>query len=932
MKLNVSSNSHKIFLWPGIVLALLVVSVSAVIAAPAVSAPEFVSPPVHRLEIRSSREGASVRVVGMGGWRKVPASLDLPSGVHLVEEKAPGGVKSRRMIFLIEKTSVWFGPSRVRLETEPPGAQVRMDGRAIGRTPVEAPVSAGRHYFSFSKKGHVSMSRDFWIGGPARIGVRMKRSDGDAYQITVKDAGLFFESDIVLPTKKIPAGAETKKKSLSFGAKKKKTKPAALIVRAISLDKKSLSPPRRYALIVGVSIYNDSQIPPLLGPVEDAADFARALNGVEAENPGKKLASRAAMAFDEYDRDGLSPDKIVFLKDTSATRSAILGGIADIAHRARPEDSVVIYFSGYGAAIPSTGAGPAMYLFPNDTDTRRIGKTALSERAVLEATSKIRARRIVLVLDADFSGGGVSGRHWAPRGGRRAGISDLSRRRLLPPGTGRVMLATGRPALDQATGRSLFIEALLHHSYDGAVPVSVALRGIAERLPRVKPVMAGELLAGQTLRADELKNRRGRGDIFITTPKPGAEVFLAGRLAGRTPLLLKDLPVGRLPVRVAGAGGMSIARRLFVESGVRLNYSLKPRRPAGQLIVTTSPPGAPVEVRVSGASAQSNSGVFLVRPGRVRIRAAMPGHYTREVNADVLPDKTVVVSLPLAPIGASDFSFEGGRPPASLPPGAGEMTLVPGGEFIVGARRGLTAETPAHRKSLPSFFIDKRLVRNEEFARFVKETGHITVARKNEEGGTLTKAGGWTLAHNATWKNSGPEGWARNGEKAEAPARLPVVQVALADAAAYCRWAGARLPTEDEWEKAARGVDGRPYPWGRESRDLKSPKFDRLYGASAEESEGAIASRLAGPYGAREFWGPVSEWVAPKKSKSSKPDKREKKNKRRALRFHVYRGGWVSPPGRRPTLGARGLAEAGFSDSRIGFRCVREAAAVLKKK
>ena len=932
MKPNFFSNSHKFFLSSGIALALMVISVSSAIAAPALSVPKFIAPTVHRLEIRSSREGVSVRVVGISGWRKAPASLDLPRGIHLVEEKAPGGAKSRRIILLTEKTSVWFGPSKVRLETEPAGAQVRIDGREIGRTPVDAPVSAGRHYFSFSKKGHISMSRDFWIDGPARIGVRMRQSDEDAYRTTVRDAGLFFESDIAAPTKNISDSLKAKKKSLLVEIEKMNPPTSVPAVRAILRGNKGLSPPRRYALIVGISEYRDRQIPSLYGSVEDAVDFTHALKGVEVVNRGKKLASRATVAFDEYDREGFSPDNIIFLQDTGATRSAILSSIANIAHRARPEDSVVIYFSGYGAAVPSTGAGPAMYLFPNDTDTQRIGETALSERAVLDATSKILARRIVLVLDTDFSSGGISGRHWAPRQGHRTGISDISRHRLLPPGSGRVMLAVGRPALDQKTRRSLFIEALLRHSYDGAVPISIAMRKVEERNSRMKPVMAGELLPGQTIRSDELKNRRGRGDIFITTPKPGAEVFLAGKLAGRTPLLLKDFSVGRLPVRVVGIGGLSVARRLFVESGVRLNYSLKLRRPAGKLIVSTSPPGALVEVRTSSASAQSKSGVFLVRPGRVRIRVAMLGHYTREMNAEILPDKTVAIDMSLDPIGASDFSFEENRPPVSLAPGVGEMALVPGGKFIVGARRGLTAETHMHQKSITSFLIDKRLVRNEEFARFVKETGYITVAQKNEGGGTLTKVGGWTIWHNATWKNSAPKGWGRSGEKVQALARLPVVQVALADAAAYCKWAEARLPTEDEWEKAARGVDGRHYPWGWKPRELTSTKFDQLYGTLSEEGEGGIASPLAGPYSAREFWGPVSEWVAPKKNKSKKLERREKKNKRKALLFSVYRGGWVSPAGRRPTLDARGLAEAGFSDSRIGFRCVRETVAVLEMK
>lgn len=815
------------------------------------------------------------------------------------------------------------------------------------------------------------MSRDFLVGSPARIGVRLKRADEVTYRVTVRDAGLFIDFNIMPIAKKIPDGAISPKKSLSDEAEKKKTMPATLTVRAISRSNNSLDPPRRYALIAGISRYKDSQISSLQGPLEDAMDFARALKGAETENPNKQSASRAALAFAEYDREGLSSRDVIFLKNTGATRKAILGRIAAIARRARPEDSVVIYFSGYGAALPSAGAGSVMYLFPHDTDTRRIGETALSERAVFEATSKIRARRIVLILDAGFSGGDASGRHWAPRQVRRRGISGLSRRRLLPLGPGRVILAAGRPAFDPASGRSLFLGALLRHSYGGTVPVPAAMRKIAERFSRIKPVMAGELLPGQTLRADELKNRRGRGDVFIATPEPGAEVFVADRQvdktppfpgdlpagrtplllkdqpagrtllilrdkpAGRTPLILKDLPAGSLAVRVVDKGGLSAARRLFVESGVRLNYSLKPRRPAGHLVVTTSPPGALVEVRDPAAAARSKAGVFLVSPGRVRIRAAMPGHYTREMDAEILPDRTVEVVLPLAPVEEGDFSFEGSPPLSSPPPGAGEMALVPGGEFIAGARHGLTAETPAHRKSLTSFFIDKRLVRKEEFARFVKKTKHITAAQKREKGGALTKAGGWTLRRRVTWENSSPEGWGRSGKKSEAPAGLPVVQVALADAAAYCKWAGARLPTEDEWEKAARGVDGRPYPWGRALRDLKSPKPDWFYRAPAKEDGRAIAFRLAGPYGAREFWGPVSEWVAPQSPKSNetkKPEERGKENKRPAPRFQIYRGGWVSPAGRRSTLDARGIAEAGFSDSRIGFRCVRESAAILKKR
>ncbi len=173
-----------------------------------------------------------------------------------------------------------------------------------------------------------------------------------------------------------------------------------------------------------------------------------------------------------------------------------------------------------------------------------------------------------------------------------------------------------------------------------------------------------------------------------------------------------------------------------------------------------------------------------------------------------------------------------GSPPAQLPtppkPGVtkdgGKMVFVPSGEFLMGTsaeeierllqewphtqREVLTREHPQHRVYLDAFFLDKYEVTNARFQQFVKETGHRTQAER--EGWAWIYTGkSWEKASGATWRTP----WGRESTIARLE-HHPVVQVSWEDARAYCTWAGKRLPTEAEWEKAAQGKDGGSYPWG----------------------------------------------------------------------------------------------------------------------
>ncbi len=125
-----------------------------------------------------------------------------------------------------------------------------------------------------------------------------------------------------------------------------------------------------------------------------------------------------------------------------------------------------------------------------------------------------------------------------------------------------------------------------------------------------------------------------------------------------------------------------------------------------------------------------------------------------------------------------------------------DMALVKAGEFYMGApagSHGLPDEQPERRVYLPGFWIDRHEVTNTDYFQFVQATRHRTPANANPAA---------TL-----WES---------GQPLSGIEQHPVVNVSWDDAVAFCRWRGKRLPTEAEWEKAARGTDRRIYPWGDE--------------------------------------------------------------------------------------------------------------------
>ena len=218
------------------------------------------------------------------------------------------------------------------------------------------------------------------------------------------------------------------------------------------------------------------------------------------------------------------------------------------------------------------------------------------------------------------------------------------------------------------------------------------------------------------------------------------------------------------------------------------------------------------------------------------------------------------------------------------------MAWIPGGTFAMGSARHYPEEAPVREVSVDAFWLDEHPVTNLEFTRFVKATGHVTWAEQEPDAeqypgaqedmlfaGSVVfqKTSGpvdlsnhlnwWTWTRGADWRHpEGPETTLHGRE------RHPVVHIAYADAEAYAAWAGKALPTEAEWEFAARGgLEGVEFAWGDEFMPKGKPMANTWQGEFPYENtlldgfEGTSPVGRFPPngYGLHDVAGNVWEWT-----------------------------------------------------------------------
>jgi formylglycine-generating enzyme len=217
-----------------------------------------------------------------------------------------------------------------------------------------------------------------------------------------------------------------------------------------------------------------------------------------------------------------------------------------------------------------------------------------------------------------------------------------------------------------------------------------------------------------------------------------------------------------------------------------------------------------------------------------------------------------------------------------------DMVRLPGATFLMGSEDFYPEEAPVREVTVDGFWIDSHTVTNREFSRFVRKTGYVTVAERPLPPGDFPEAAQtppgamvfrpakgpvnlsdwrqwWDYVPGAYWRH--PEG---PGSSVESRQDHPVVQVSFEDAEAYAAWAGKRLPTEAEWEYAARGgLASKPFVWGDEMEPGGKPAANSWQGefpwqnlrADGYERSAPVGQFPANGFGLYDMAGNVWEWT-----------------------------------------------------------------------
>ncbi|KAF4515969.1 hypothetical protein B566_EDAN000206 [Ephemera danica] len=350
----------------------------------------------------------------------------------------------------------------------------------------------------------------------------------------------------------------------------------------------------------------------------------------------------------------------------------------------------------------------------------------------------------------------------------------------------------------------------------------------------------------ERLIAESLKSKRGWWMDLRSTVT--TFMVMMGLFCAATPVWADETVVPKLestPAPASTTPPVSVPNSTLPKSHVQdaeTKYPVKPQVPGA------SPESSGKEMAPGKAEATPIPSKPKLQEGEQKPSVKVPasggpvdnlGKDSGPIKSEPLPFKPKVQEGEIKLPAKGPHSTNGTLPFKSMAPlpleitgkDGASMVLVPAGEFTMGSDKGDDDESPTHRVYLDTFYIDKFEVTNGRFAKFVE-----------------------AIQSEPPWGFSDKDTPVTHADR-------PVRWVSWMDAMGYCLWDGKRLPTEAEWEKAARGTDGRIYPWGNEAPTPTHAVFGLKEGGS--ETVSPIGNRDKGKsaYGAHDLAGNLYEWV-----------------------------------------------------------------------
>lgn len=351
-------------------------------------------------------------------------------------------------------------------------------------------------------------------------------------------------------------------------------------------------------------------------------------------------------------------------------------------------------------------------------------------------------------------------------------------------------------------------------------------------------------------------------------------------------LLILAILLPRLGRRLTGGGSFKLSRNPVLGTVMAVvvamlfgSFFAWSREPV--LIRSGKQPTPPPAVTTTGAAEV----VLKPTPTPVKRPPTPTPRPTATPTASPTPAPTVAAAAGSPTPAASPTPTEPPKP-------VEDMIEIPAGPFTFGSDEGEPNESPAQTIELPAYQIDRFEVTNDDFTMFANATGYQTEAEKK--------------GAKKTWRS-----------EAEGQGNHPAVRITWNDAQAYCEWLGKRLPTEQEWEKAARGEKGNVFPWGNSYDPVRANlKASGIRGTVAVGSFPAGAS----PYGVEDMIGNVWEWTADPYQAYPNSTYQDKFY---SDKLRVTRGGGWFDEERQARAANRSAAALDSANDDLGFRCAK---------